>query len=243
MSFLIRWVFRLWMLILKTRPLLPTAAECFYVRWKKMSKSCCVLSVCAASHLFVQTGLDMKRFVRHDEVPGGFNRGRHSLAFWSVLDLPEHQLHHAPVGRSGGQSTNNQIKNWNLKRLIFFHSATVLRLFKGKCSWRWTPQASRWDSPFAYFSVLALSAERLDLKLHGTLLQKKKREEVSPSCDCSLHHFDSSVRFLPCRHHGPLAEGPLSKAGCQGTVTTNQHCSQWISLYYRLLYWVILSFT
>lgn len=157
-----------------------------------------------------------------------------SGAYWTFLSISFTML----LDRA-----NNQIKNWNLKRLIFFHSATVLRLFKGKCSWRWTPQASRWDSPFAYFSVLALSAERLDLKLHGTLLQKKKREEVSPSCDCSLHHFDSSVRFLPCRHHGPLAEGPLSKAGCQGTVTTNQHCSQWISLYYRLLYWVILSFT
>lgn len=46
-----------------------------------------------------------------------------------------------------------------------------------------TSHSCIWDSPFADFGVLALSAERYDLKLHCTLLQKKKKtEEASPSC-------------------------------------------------------------
>lgn len=46
-------------------------------------------------------------------------------------------------------------------------------------------------SPLANFSILALSAERFDLELYGTLLQKE-REEESPSCDQSA----SSPRVL-----------------------------------------------
>lgn len=52
---------------------------------------------CDDTHLFVQTGLDMKRFIGHDKVPGGFHRGCRSLPLWSILDLPEHQLHRASV--------------------------------------------------------------------------------------------------------------------------------------------------
>ena len=203
----------------------PTAAECFYVRWKK-KVSCCVVSVCAASHLFVQTGLDMKRFIGHDEVPGGFNRGRHSLTFWSVLDLPEHQLHDAPVGRSGGKSTNNQLKNWNVKRLIFFHSTTVLRLCKGKCSW--CEHFTLHDETHR-LRILASWLSALNALISNSTAHCCRRRRREKRCHhpvmCSLYHFDSSVRFLPCRHHGPLAEGPLSKAGCQGTVITKQHCS------------------
>lgn len=233
MSYLIQSVLRLWMLILKTLPFLPTAAECLYV-------CCCVLSVWAASHLFVQTGLDMKRFIRHDKVPGGFDRGHGSLAFWSVLDLPEHQLHHAPVGRNGGNSTNYKIKTWNVKRLIFFHSSTVLRLFKGQCSGQGTLHTETHRLRILASWLSALNALISNSTAHCC---RRREKRCHHPVTCSRHHFDSSVTFLPCRHHGPLAEGPLSKAGCQGTVTTTQHVSQWISLSYRQLYWVILSFT
>lgn len=49
------------------------------------------------SHLFVQSGFNMQRFVWHEKVSGGFDRGGLSLALRSKLDLSDQQLHCAPV--------------------------------------------------------------------------------------------------------------------------------------------------
>ncbi len=73
-----------------------------------------------------------------------------------------------------------------------------------------------WDSPFAYFTVLALCTERFDLKLHSTLLQKK-REEASPSCDV----FTSSVWFLSRDLTLPTSWGAGWRATEQGRLSGN----------------------
>lgn len=59
------------------------------------------------AYLFVQSGLKMQRFVRHEKVPGGFNGGRLSLALWSILDLSDHQLHSAPVRQRREKAYSN----------------------------------------------------------------------------------------------------------------------------------------
>lgn len=130
------------------------------------------------THLFVQTGLDLQRFVRHDKVPGGLDRGRYPLALRSVLHLPEHQLHCAPVVPKRTKSSTLDIVHFQL------------------CSRLLPSDRTRWHSPFAYFGVLALSAERLNLKLHSTLLQKRRDENASPACEAFVsslltHEFES----------------------------------------------------
>lgn len=64
------------------------------------------------------------------------------------------------------------------------------------CSRLLPSDRTRWHSPFAYFGVLALSAERLNLKLHSTLLQKRRDENASPACEAFVsslltHEFES----------------------------------------------------
>lgn len=130
------------------------------------------------THLFVQTGLDVQRFVRHDKVPGGLDRGRYPLALRSVLHLPEHQLHCAPVVPKRTKSSTLDIVHFQL------------------CSRLLPSDRTHWHSPFAYFGVLALSAERLNLKLHSTLLQKRRDENASPACEAFVsslltHEFES----------------------------------------------------
>lgn len=80
----------------------------------------------------------------------------------------------------------------------------------------------RWDSPLAHFSVLALGAECLDLKLHRTLLQEgDTRSSRHVVTIAPLQGPIGRHRSLPCRRHVVLVGVPLSKAGCLETVKKN----------------------
>lgn len=178
---------------------------------------------CGDAYLFVQTGLDMKRFIRHDKVAGGFKRGRHSLVLRSVLDLPEHQLHRAPVGQ------RREVEKCLGEAYRLILTVSVLR--------RMNP-THRLRTLASWLS--ALNALISNSTAHCYRRREKKRRHHPAMC--SLHHHESSVRFLPCRHHGALAEEPLSKAGCRETeghkniASGNQRirlCALWLILYGR----------
>lgn len=51
---------------------------------------------------------------------------------------------------------------------------------------------------------------------------REKRRHHAAMCSLHQYRFVSSVRTLPCRHHGALAGEPLSKAGCQETEKTQR---------------------
>lgn len=54
-----------------------------------------------ATHLFLQSGLEVQRIVGCDEVLAAYHSFPRSVHLGSVLHLPEHQLHGAPAGGNG----------------------------------------------------------------------------------------------------------------------------------------------
>lgn len=137
----------------------------------------------------------MKWFIGHNKVPGGFNRWRRSFPLWSVLDLPEHQLHCAP-------DEQRKREEWKI-----FSS----QLGKDLKPWRINP-SHRLRTLASWLS--ALNALISNSTAHCYRRREKKNHHPVTS---QLHHHESSVRFLPCQHHGALAEEPLSKVGCRET--------------------------